>query len=69
MTKLDADQIIMSIALDASRLFEGGEPRDRLSYQVGMLQGKIRELCYIVNLHEELISEIKQQINDVKRVM
>jgi len=56
----------MSIALDASRLFEGGEPRDRLSYQVGMLQGKIRELCYIINLHEELISEIKQQLDSVK---
>jgi len=66
MKKLDADQIIMSIALDASRLFDGGEPRDRLSYQVGMLQGKIRELCYIVNLHEELISEIKQQLDSVK---
>jgi hypothetical protein len=66
MNKLDADQIIMSIALDASRLFEGGEPRDRLSYQVGMLQGKIRELCYIIDLHEELILEIKQQLDSVK---
>jgi hypothetical protein len=31
-----------------------------------MLQGKIRELCYIVNLHEELISEIKQQLDAIK---
>jgi len=66
MSKLNADYIIASIAQDSSRLFEGGEPRDRLSYQVGMLQGKIRELCYIVNLHEELISEIKQQLDSVK---
>lgn len=69
MSKLNADYIISSIAQDASRLFEGGEPRDRLSYQVGMLQGKIRELVYIVNLHEEVISEIKQQINNVKKEM
>lgn len=66
MAQLNADQIINAIALDSSRLFQGGEPRDRLSYQVGMLQGKIRELCYIVNLHEELISEIKQQLDSVK---
>lgn len=69
MTQLNADYIISSIAQDASRLFEAGEPRDRLSYQVGMLQGKIRELVYIVNLHEEVISEIKQQINNVKKEM
>jgi len=66
MSKLNADYIISKIAQDASRLFEDAEPRDRLSYQVGMLQGKIRELCYIVNLHEELISEIKQQLDSVK---
>ena len=66
MTQLNADYIISSIAQDASRLFEGGEPRDRLSYQVGILQGKIRELVYIVNLHEEVISEIKQQLDAIK---
>jgi len=66
MSKLNADYIISSIAQNASRLFEDGEPRDRLSYQVGMLQGKIRELVYIVNLHEDLISEIQQQLDAIK---
>lgn len=66
MTQVNADYIINKIAQDSSLLFKDGEPRDRLSYQVGMLQGKIRELCYIVNLHEELISEIKQQLDSIK---
>lgn len=66
MTQLNADYIINKIAKESALLFVDAEPRDRLSYQVGMLQGKIRELCYIVNLHEELISEIKQQLDSIK---
>ena len=41
---MNADYIINEVAQNAASIYEGQDPRDRLAYQVGMLQGKIRSL-------------------------
>lgn len=55
--QINAEYIINAIDHSARTHYQDGETVDRLSYQVGMLQGKIRELCQI---YENAQDEIKQ---------
>jgi hypothetical protein len=60
---MNADYIINEVAQNAARIYEGQEPRDRLAYQVGMLQGKIRSLCHLVNITSEQLKQIQLEFS------
>jgi hypothetical protein len=60
---MNADYIINEVAQNAARIYEGQEPRDRLAYQVGMLQGKIRSLCHLVNITSEQLKQIQLELS------
>ena len=61
--QIDPHFIIRTIKQTADQHYrDASESADRLAYQVGMLQGKIIELCvYLENAHDE----IKSLQNDI----
>jgi len=59
---MNADQIISQVALQASKTYQDADVRDRLAYQVGMLQGTIRELCYQLEINQEQVKVLNLQI-------
>jgi hypothetical protein len=63
---MNADYIINEVAQNAASIYEGQDPRDRLAYQVGMLQGKIRSLCYLLNITAEQLKLIQQELSQEK---
>jgi hypothetical protein len=60
---MNADYIINEVAQNAACIYEGQDPRDRLAYQVGMLQGKIRSLCYLINITAEELKQLQIELN------
>ena len=60
---MNADYIINEIAQNATSIYEGQDPRDRLAYQVGMLQGKIRSLCYLINITADELKQIQIELS------
>jgi len=60
---VNPDHIINSIDHAARTHYRDGEQVDRLAYEVGMLRGKIRELC---RLMQDMNQEIEQLKLDAK---
>ena len=60
---MNADYIINQIAQNAASIYEGQDPRDRLAYQVGMLHGKIRSLCYLINIASDELKQIQIELS------
>jgi hypothetical protein len=59
---MNADYIINEVAQNAASIYQGQDPRDRLTYQVGMLQGKIRSLCYLINTTAEELKQLQIEL-------
>lgn len=59
---MNADYIITQVAQQAATIYENQDPRDRLAFQVGMLQGKIRSLCYLLNVTAEQLKQIQLEL-------
>ena len=55
---IDAELIIRTVDDIARQHYRDGNSSDRLAYQVGMLEGKIRELTKRINVALEQIDEI-----------
>lgn len=60
---MNADYIITQVAQQAAMIYENQDPRDRLAFQVGMLQGKIRSLCYLINVTSEQLKQIQLELS------
>ena len=59
---MNADQIINEVAQKASKAYQDADARDRLAYQVGMLQGQIRNLCYLIEVTQEQVQVLNLEI-------
>jgi hypothetical protein len=59
---MNADYIITQVAQQAATIYENQDPRDRLAFQVGMLQGKIRNLCYLINVTSDQLKQIQLEL-------
>lgn len=59
---MNADKIISQVALRASTIYQDADARDRLAFQVGMLQGQIRDLCYQLEINQEQVKVLNLQI-------
>ena len=65
--KIDPQYIIKSCDNYAHQHFrEGSDAADRLAYQVGLLQGKIIELCYYIENADEEIKQLQMDIIQLK---
>ncbi|MFY8182724.1 MAG: hypothetical protein ACOVKL_00755 [Polynucleobacter sp.] len=59
---MNADYIITQVAQQAATIYENQDPRDRLAFQVGMLQAKIRSLCYLINVTSDQLKQIQLEL-------
>ena len=60
---MNADQLIDSADNLARKMYENADPADRLAYQVGLLQGRIRELCYILNNTTDELRQLQRELD------
>ena len=62
--QINADNIINAIEHSAHTLYREGEAdrTDRLAYQVGALQSKIRELCRICENAQDEIKQLQLEL-------
>lgn len=63
--KYDSDYIIESADQIAKQHYRepGADDQFRLAYQVGLLNGKIRELCQLLNNSNDRIKELENEIS------
>jgi hypothetical protein len=61
---MTANQIIANIAATADRMYAGQPPVDRLAFQVGMLESKIREYVYLLDSLQQEVEEVIQILED-----
>jgi hypothetical protein len=57
---MTANEVVANIAATADRMYAGQPAVDRLAFQVGMLESKLREYIY-------LIQNIKQELHETQR--
>ena len=63
--KYDSTYIIESADQIARQHYRepGVDDQFRLAYQIGLLNGKIRELCTLLNLSNERIKDLENEIS------
>ena len=59
---MTANEVIANISSTADRMYAGQPAVDRLAFQVGMLESKVREYVY-------LLDNIKQEITDLEQLL
>lgn len=60
--QIDADYIIKSIDEIAHVHYRDGDPADRLAWQVGALNVKIKELCFLLEHSFKELEELKKEL-------
>ena len=61
---MTANQVIANIAATADRMYAGQPAVDRLAFQVGMLESKIREYVYLLDSLQQEVNEVIQILED-----
>jgi len=61
---MTANQIIANISSTADRMYAGQPAVDRLAFQVGMLESKIREYVYLLDSLQQEVAEVIQILED-----
>jgi hypothetical protein len=61
---MTANQIIANIAVTADRMYARQPAVDRLAFQVGMLESKIREYVYLLDSLQQEVQEVIQILED-----
>ena len=59
---MNIDKILSSITDIANRAYAGAEPADRLSFEVGMLSSKLREMAFFLCTAEDRIKELELEL-------
>ena len=59
---MNAEQLIQSAKELADRMYADAHPADRLAFQVGLLESRIRELCYIYQNTADELRNVQRQI-------
>jgi len=63
---LNAEQLIQSAKELADRMYADAHPADRLAFQVGLLQSRIRELCYIYQNTADELRNVQRQMRNLE---
>ncbi len=59
---MNINQILSSITDIANRAYAGSEQADRLSFEVGMLSSKLREMAFFLRTAEDRIKELELEL-------
>ena len=59
-----ANQIIANISATADRMYAGQPAVDRLAFQIGMLESKVREYVYLLDSLKQEVQEVIQILED-----
>ena len=63
---MNAEQLIQSAQELADRMYADAHPADRLAFQVGLLQSRIRELCYIYQNTADELRNVQRQMKSLE---
>ena len=63
---MNAEQLIQSAKELADRMYADAHPADRLAFQVGLLQSRIRELCYIYQNTADELRNVQRQMKSLE---
>ena len=63
---MNPEYLINSIKQVSEINYRDGEASDRLAYRVGLLESKIRELCFA---HDERVQFLKEEILSLKKII
>jgi len=61
---MTANEVVANIAATADRMYAGQPAVDRLAFQVGMLESKIREYVYLLDSLQQEVEEVIQILED-----
>jgi len=61
---MTANQVIANIAATADRMYAGQPAVDRLAFQIGMLESKVREYVYLLDSLQQEVAEVIQILED-----
>ena len=61
---MTANEVVANIAATADRMYAGQPAVDRLAFQVGMLESKIREYVYLLDSLQQEVDEVIQILED-----
>jgi hypothetical protein len=64
--KLNAEQLIQSAKELADKMYADAHPADRLSFEIGLLHSRIRELCYIYQNTADELRNTQRQIRHLE---
>jgi hypothetical protein len=59
---MTANEVVANIAATADRMYAGQPAVDRLAYQVGMLESKLREYIYLIQNIQQELHETQRQL-------
>ena len=63
---MNAEQLIQSAKELADRMYADAHSADRLAFQVGLLQSRIRELCYIYQNTADELRNVQRQMRSLE---
>lgn len=63
---MDANYLINSAKELADKMYPDAHPADRLSFEIGLLQSRIRELCYIYQKTADELRNMQRQIRHLE---
>jgi hypothetical protein len=61
---MTANEVVANIAATADRMYAGQPAVDRLAFQVGMLESKVREYVYLLDSLKQEVEEVIQILED-----
>jgi hypothetical protein len=61
---MTANEVVANIAATADRMYAGQPAVDRLAFQVGMLESKVREYVYLLDSLQQEVQEVIQILED-----
>jgi hypothetical protein len=59
---MTANEVVANIAATADRMYAGQPAVDRLAFQVGMLESKLREYIYLIQNIQQELHETQRQL-------
>jgi hypothetical protein len=63
---MDANYLINSAKELADKMYADAHPADRLSFEIGLLHSRIRELCYIYQNTADELRNVQRQMKSLE---
>jgi hypothetical protein len=60
---MDAEILIASAKGLSDRMYMDGHPEDRLAYRVGLLEARLREICYLYQNTADELRNVRRELD------